>query len=93
MLNKAQVRTTELKEMVKKKELNEGVSLCTSVVLLTIIWLARIERERGDRVLGCYGKGLSPHSHKTQGNFKTRGSKASQEMLCTLILFIFVNDL
>lgn len=53
MLNKAQVRTTELKEMVKKKELNEGVSLCTSVVLLTIIWLERIERERGDRVLGC----------------------------------------
>lgn len=34
-----------------KKELNEEVmSLYTSVVLLTIIWLGRIERERGDRV-------------------------------------------
>lgn len=50
MLNKAKFRTKELKEMVKKKTLNEEVSLYTSVVLLTIIWLARIERERGDRV-------------------------------------------
>ncbi len=42
-----------------KKELNEEVmSLYTSVVLLTIIWLGRIERERGDRGVGPLGKGL-----------------------------------
>lgn len=49
MFNKAQVRTKELKKMVKKKELNKEVGLYTSVVLLTIIWLAHTER-KGNRV-------------------------------------------
>ena len=53
MLNKKQVRTKKLKEMVKKKAINEEVGMYTSVVLLTIIWLARKERESGNRVLGC----------------------------------------
>lgn len=43
------MKLVEVKEMVKIKESNEEVSLYTSVVLLTIIWVARMERKLGIR--------------------------------------------
>lgn len=42
-----------------RKALNEKVmSPYTSVVLLTIIWVGRIEREKGGQGVGLLGKGL-----------------------------------
>lgn len=47
--------------MVKKKEEKEEVSLNTSVVLLTIIWLARRERKLGIRRRVVKEKGVLQH--------------------------------
>lgn len=73
--------------MVKKKTINEEVSLYTSVVLLTIIWLAGMERERGGTGCRAVRERACHHSHMKHRQIenKSRGSILREALYIDII--------